>query len=206
MVEEKRLAFCVGSGDGLADEVPIVGMDALDVRLEGHVLRLRLETEHPKELVRPADLVLGDVPVPAADVGDLLRLVEAGNGFGDLLDGAHALLQNGTQDQQADGDSSEEPFEDLDDLGVASVGERNRAVDGAGDGDCGDEEASGDCARLPKTQGRPDQDREDQVRVAPVARQEDEGAEAGEHGDENQLPRRGATRGCAGAGSSTRPG
>ena len=64
--------------DLLADLDLLVGMDALEVRGEGHSKGMRvflpLDPEDPIELVGPKDLVLARLPFPAAGVGDSLRV------------------------------------------------------------------------------------------------------------------------------------
>ncbi len=56
----------------------LIGMDALEVRGEGLSERVRvllsLDTEDPVELLGPVDLVFGQPPFPAAEIGDSLRV------------------------------------------------------------------------------------------------------------------------------------
>ena len=58
------------------DRGAVVGVDALEEVLVAGLDRPRLEPVDPEELVRPGDLVLRDVPLPAAEPGEPLRLGE----------------------------------------------------------------------------------------------------------------------------------
>ena len=64
--------------DRRADLRLFLGMDALEVGGDGapkgvRVLHL-LDPEDPVELVGPNDLVIGQVPLPTAEIGDPLRV------------------------------------------------------------------------------------------------------------------------------------
>ena len=68
---------------------------------------------------------------------DVLSFVEGGFRLA-------ALLEHRPEDEEAHGESGEEPFEDLDDLGIAAVRQRDRTVDCARDRDRRHDEAAGD--------------------------------------------------------------
>ena len=52
----------------------VVGVDEREVRLKRPCERAWLDPEDPARLVRPAKHACCDIPVPAPDVGDPLRL------------------------------------------------------------------------------------------------------------------------------------
>src|SRR4029453_14707367 len=71
--EGLRVAKC--SSHRFPQELAVVRMDVLEVGVDPHA-RDRIEPVDTEELVRPPDAVAGDRPFPAADVGQLLRLLE----------------------------------------------------------------------------------------------------------------------------------
>jgi hypothetical protein len=125
------------------------------------------------ELGRPGDPVGVDVPRPAADVCDGLRL-------GKLVFRVRPFGEHRAEDEHADRDPCEQAFQDLHDLGRVSVAERNVPTDGSRDGDRRDDDAARHRTNLAEAQGRPDEERKEEVRVAPVAGEEDKRAEPGD--------------------------
>src|SRR6187397_2510591 len=67
--------------DGRAHSVPVARMDTGEVGLVVQLTALGLKVVDSVELVRPRDAVAGDVPLPAADVGEGLRLGEPHSGL-----------------------------------------------------------------------------------------------------------------------------
>src|SRR5580765_7673463 len=106
MLHLERLSCLERTRDLAARELAIGGMNA------GEVFRVRelagawIETEDPVQLARPRDAVGGDVPLPASDVRERLRLGEA-------LRCLLPFRQHRAQDEQADRGEREQRLEDL---------------------------------------------------------------------------------------------
>ena len=162
-------------------------MDARHVRLVVDLDRLGLEPVEAVELVRPGDSVRSDVPLPAPDVGELLRLREACVRPLEPPLGLSALGEDGAEDEEADGNTRSKRFEDLDDLGRAAAAERGRPVNGSGDRQCPDDEAARHGAELPEAQDGPDQGWEEKVRVPPLPAEKDDRADGDEHDEEHEA-------------------
>ena len=111
--------------DGRAHAVAVAGMDPGEVGLVVQLAALGLEVVDPVELVRPRDAVAGDVPLPAADVGEGLRLGEPHRGLAERLGGGVALRDRGAEREQADGRDGEEALEDLHRDGLVAAAERD---------------------------------------------------------------------------------
>ena len=107
-------------------------------------------------------------------MGELLRLGEAGVGAGELSSCRAALGEDRTEEEQADRKPAGEPLHDLCDFRCASLADGSRAADRPRDGQDGDDEAADHRAELVKTESRPDEEREDQVWIAPEATEEDD--------------------------------
>src|SRR5207253_5973018 len=60
----------------LVDTRPLVRMHVLEEAVVAWPPSLRIEAEDPVELLGPRDLAGGEIPFPAADVGELLCLGE----------------------------------------------------------------------------------------------------------------------------------
>ena len=119
-------------------------------------------------------------------MGELLRLGEAGVGTGELLPSSAPLGEDRAEDEQADREPAGEPLHDLCDFGCASLSDRSGAADRSRDGEDGDDEAADDCAGLMESEYRPDEEREDQVRIAPEAAEEDDRGDR--HEEREQKP------------------
>src|SRR4029453_14513134 len=161
--------------DRLANELAIVRMDLLEVRAVGHVGEWR-EPVDTEQLVRPADSVVGDAPPPTADVGELLRLGKVRPLVLQRSLRRPSLGERRAKKEEAEDYRRQQAFGDLHDLGGAATGEWRRPVDGAFDRERSDNEAACDCPSLREAERGPDQERKEQVRIAPVAMQEDEPA------------------------------
>ena len=148
----------------------LVRVDAAEEALERERMRPRIDAEDAEELARPGDLVRGDLPLPATEVGETLRLREA---LARLL----PLGQGRAEDEQADRDKGEQRLQNLH-LRRQVAPERRLAGDDPGDRDRGDGEASRRRPELAKAERRPDEEGEDRIRVAPQAAEEDRGADA----------------------------
>ena len=122
------------------------------------------------ELVGPGDPVVRDVPLPAAEMGDALRL-------GEPFDGADALAEDRAEEEEAHDHGRQQALDDLHELSGRVLAQRQRAVNRACNGDRGHEKASGHGARLAETQRCPNEEREDHVRVAPAPGEEDRRAD-----------------------------
>ena len=120
-------------------------MNRLEVPLVRHLFS-GLEPPEAVELLRPGHFVRGNVPFPAADVGELLRLGEAGVGAGELLPGGVPLGEDRAEDEQADREPAGEPLHDLCDFGCASLSDRRGAADRPATREDGDDEAADDRA------------------------------------------------------------
>ncbi len=119
-----------------------------------------------------------------ADSGHLLRLPQRRVRSRKALFARGAFGEDGAQDQQADRDAGEEPFEDLDHDRPAPLADGRHAADSPRDRDCGDQKAARDRSALSKAQHCPDEQREEQMRIAPGPGQEDERAEPDEEDEE----------------------
>ena len=76
LLHAERRDLLHGARDRRGHRLAIVGMDATDERLERRLERCGLDAVDAVQLVAPADAILDDVPLEAADVRDSLRLVE----------------------------------------------------------------------------------------------------------------------------------
>ena len=166
--------------DGRAHAVSVARMDPGEVGLVVQLAALGLEVVDPVELVRPRDAVAGDVPLPAADVGEGLRLGEPHRGLAERLGGGVALRDRGAEREQADGGDGEEALEDLHRDRLVAAAERDVLRDHPGHAERGHREARRHRAELCEADGRPEEKREEEVGVAPEPAEEDERGEAGE--------------------------
>ena len=91
--------------DDCAHPVAIGWVNGVEIALVRQGDQLRLEAPEAVELVRPRDPVRADVPLPAAEVRDLLGLRQARIGRCELTLSSAALCEHGAQDEQADGDA-----------------------------------------------------------------------------------------------------
>jgi hypothetical protein len=73
---------------GVFDDGPIVGMDSAKRAPIARFEHLRLQTEYPVQLFRPAHPILGDIAFPAAYSSQRLRLGELVLAFLHRLDQA----------------------------------------------------------------------------------------------------------------------
>ncbi len=190
VVEVKRLPFRERLLDGRLRELTVVWMDGVEVPLVGELSGLRIEPPESIELFRPGDAIRGNVPFPTADLSDFLGLGQAAMSSRELALGSASLVQDCAEDQEADGDACRERLEDLDDFGRRSVAERRHPVDSPRDRRSGEDEAARDRAELVEAQNRPDQQRKEDVGIAPLAAQEHhrpEGDEQAEEGEPLEL-------------------
>ena len=74
LVEPERAAGLQYAGNCAADPLAVVGMDAFEVVLEGAAKLARPHAVDVVDLLGPTDLAAADVPRPAAEVGEALRL------------------------------------------------------------------------------------------------------------------------------------
>ena len=155
---------------------------------------LRLQVVDPVELVRPGDAVAGDVPFPAADVGQGLRLGEADGGLPERRGGRVPLRDRGAQREQADGDDREEALQDLHRDGLVVPAERHVVGDDAGHAEPRQHEARGHRAELREANGGPEEEREEEVRVAPEPAEEDGRAQPCQRGEQDGALQRCARR------------
>ena len=155
-------------------------MDSGEVGLVVQLAALGLEVVDPVELVRPRDAIAGDVPFPAADVCEGLRLGEPHRRLAERLGGVVALRDRGAEREQADGGDGEEALDDLHCHRLVAAAERHVLRDHAGHAERGHREARRHRAELREADGRPEEEREEEVGVAPEPAEEDERREAGE--------------------------
>ena len=165
MLEGERLAVLERRGHPLRRELAIVRVDQLHVRLERQRLGSALQAEDPVELVRPRDGVVADVPLPAADVGERLRL---GEGFASPPPlgerSARTMSKPTTTTANAGGRAA-----------PARSRSPRRGVRPPRP-TCRSPTRNAEVAAPTCLKRRPEEEREDQVRVAPGAREEDERA------------------------------
>ena len=105
-------------------------------------------------------------------------------GPGKLLSGGAPLGEDGAEDEQADREPAGEALDDLCDLRGASVSDGRGATDRARHREDGDDEAASDGAELMKAQGCPDEERKDQVRIAPETAEKDDRADRGQKNEQ----------------------
>jgi len=179
--------FLERHGDGRAYPISVARMDSGKVGLVVQLAALGLEVVDPVELVRPRDAVAGDVPLPAADVGEGLRLGEPDRGLAERLGGLVPLGDRGAEREQADGGDGEEALEDLHCHRLVAAAERHVVRDHAGDAERGDRDARRDRAELCEADGCPEKEGEEEVRVAPESAEEDERREAGERREHHRA-------------------
>ena len=137
-----------------------------------------VEPEDPVELVRPGDDVSPDVPLPASEVGDGLRFAELRGRQRKSPARPLPLGQCRGEDQQADRRDRERGLGELHALGCRHSSQRNRAVDGSPRADGADQEGARRGSDLLEAKRSPEEQRKDQVRVAPGSSVEDDRAHA----------------------------
>ena len=115
--------------DGRAHSVPVARMDTGEVGLVVQLTALGLKVVDSVELVRPRDAVAADVPLPAADVGEGLRLGEPHSGLAERLGGGVALRDRGAEREQADRRDGEEALENLHRDRLVAAAERDEAAE-----------------------------------------------------------------------------
>ena len=174
---------------GLLGEPTIVGMDELEVALVGEGLqRLPLEPEDAVKLVRPARRRRAGRPTPSCRCGRgpapraAARRVRAS-----ALGRGLALGERRAEDEQADDHDGERGLGKLHPLGRRLSPERHGPVDGSPGADRADQEGRGGGADLLEAERRPEQEREDQVRVPPRSGEEHDRAHGDERGEQRDA-------------------
>jgi hypothetical protein len=175
-------------------------------RLVVELAALRLEVVDAVELVRPRDAVAGDVPFPAADVGEGLRLGEARRRLAERRGGGVALRDRGAEREQADRGDREQALQDLhrDRLVVPPSGTFSEITPATPKRRHG--EARRHRAELREAHGGPEEEREEEVGVAPEPAEEDRRAEAGQERRVRAHPRAGVSSASGSARGSPRRG
>jgi hypothetical protein len=136
----ERLPIGEGLPDGLVDPRTVLRVDPFQVGAVRERFRPLLDAEDAVELVRPRDRVASDVPFPAADVRDGLRLAQASRRLRKGVAPGFTLCERGSKDEKADDDDGEERLRKLDAFGHGVPAERDRPVDGSPRAECTDEE------------------------------------------------------------------
>ena len=98
--------------------------------------------------------------------------------------GPFALVDGGGHDHQAHAYDGDQGLQDLHGLGLGGAPDGDRAVEGARDAECGDQEDGGDGATLAEAQRGPRQKREEDIRVLPPAAEEDDPAHEADGGEQ----------------------
>ena len=159
--------------DGRADPLAIVGVHPAEDRVVRQLHRPGLEAVEAIELVRPMNPVGGDAPLPAAEMRDLLCLGEARPRADKPPLSRLPLGQHGAQDQRLIATPASRPSRiwTISVVLASSIG-IVPAIPPA--------TASAATTKLPTTapswrkrEGRPDEEREEHVRIAPGAADRD---------------------------------
>ena len=187
MLQLERLPALDSGADRLRDPGPVVRMDAGQETLVADRDGAGLEAEDPIELVRPGHIRLRDLPRPAADVCERLRLGQPRARLPQLFPGRLSLGERRGQQEEADRRDRDQRLDDLHALGGVRRDDRHGARHRPERPERTDDQHACRRAQLPKAKHGVDEHREDQVRVPPATGDEHDQADADERADKGDC-------------------